>query len=31
MMVYNEKTLYQSMGIYDTIGLFLLNIMVIAK
>ena len=21
-MVYNEKTLYQSMEIYDTIGLF---------
>lgn len=30
-MVYNEKALYQSMEIYDTIGLFLLNIMVIAK
>lgn len=30
-MVYNEKTLYQSMEIYDTIGLFLSSIMVIAK
>lgn len=30
-MVYNEKTLYQSMKIYDTIGLFLSSIMVIAK
>ena len=30
-MVFNGKTLYQSIKIYDTIGLFLPNIMVIAK